>query len=214
MKSIRERIFTGFLMKVIPFIICLSIIFTPFSAFAINTDLVYRDEDIWIDRGKVILCNYDYLGGFVRYITDENEGCFYSFLSFTDWGVDTDSLEKISLGFTIENDVNRYYIQIDKDGLTNSPSKNSLNSIDVYYNFNGTDSKPDRKICVAFKLKNNVDRKLKNKIICEYSCGNGLNYILFDSIYLDMYVPETTKQTTTKKATTTKKTSKKEEKKD
>lgn len=219
MKSIRERFCTGLFRKITPFIICLSIISVPFSALAVNTDLV-EDELYWIDTGNVIQYNDDdYFEGFLKYIADEDEGCFYLFIRFTDYRIDVNSKENIALGFTVKNEENTYSFQVDKDGVINSPSKNSLDAFDVYYNFDEASCKKQGGgIYVALKLKNAVDRSLNNVINCEYYCGLSWNYNLFEGINLDMYIPTTTraatqkatKKSTTVKAKTNKETAKKE----
>lgn len=181
---------------------------TPFSAFALNTDLV-EDELYWIDKGTQI--NYakdNYFEGFSKYIADEDEGCFYLFTRFTDYRIDKNSNENITLAFTIKNDVNTYYFQVDKDGTVNSTSQNTLNSVEIHYNFDEASCKKQGGgVYVAFKLKNNTDRTLNNSVSCEYSCGLDCTYDLLSNISLDMYVPTTAKTTTQKtaKQTTTKK---------
>ena len=219
MKSKMERFRAGLFGKITPFIIFLLIISVPFSALAVNTDLV-EDELYWIDKGNVIQYNDDdYFKGFLKYIADKDEGCFYLFIRFTDYRIDVNSKENITLGFTVKNEKNTYFFQVDKDGLINSPSKNSLDAFDVYYNFNEASCKKQGGgVYVALKLKNTDDRRLNNSISCEYYCGLNCNYNLFNGINLDMYVPtsvrataqKATKEATTAKAKTKKETSKKE----
>lgn len=213
MKSKMERFRAGLFGKITPFIIFLLIISVPFSALAVNTDLV-EDELYWIDKGNIVQYNKDdYFEGFLKYITDEDEGCFYLFIRFTDHRIDVDCKENIALGFTVKNEENTYSFQVDKDGVINSPSKNSLDAFDVYYNFNEASCKKQGGgVYVALKLKNADDRRLNNSISCEYYCGLSWNYNLFDGINLDMYVPVTTKASTQKaekKTTTEKETTKK-----
>ncbi len=213
MKSKMERFRAGLFGKITPFIIFLLIISVPVSAFAVNTDLV-EDELYWINKGNIIQYNKDdYFEGFLKYITDEDEGCFYLFIRFTDHRIDVDCKENIALGFTVKNEENTYSFQVDKDGVINSPSKNSLDAFDVYYNFNEASCKKQGGgVYVALKLKNADDRRLNNSISCEYYCGLSWNYNLFDGINLDMYVPVTAKastQKTEKKTTTEKETTKK-----
>ena len=213
MKSKMERFRAGLFGKITPFIIFLLIISVPVSAFAVNTDLV-EDELYWIDKGNIIQYNKDdYFEGFLKYITDEDEGCFYLFIRFTDHRIDVNCKENIALGFTVKNEENTYSFQVDKDGVINSPSKNSLDAFDVYYNFNESSCKKQGGgVYVTLKLKNADDRRLNNSISCEYYCGLSWNYNLFDGINLDMYVPVTTKASTQKaekKTTTEKETTKK-----
>lgn len=213
MRNFKKQFRTVFLRKIIPVFICLSVVSFPFSAFALNTDLV-DDEIYWIDKGREIHYSDDnYFEGFSKYIVDEDEGCFYLFTRFTDYRIDKESKENITFAFTIKNDANTYFFQIDKEGLINSSSKNTLNSIDVYYNFDEASCrKQGGGVYIAFKLKNDMDRTLNNFISCEYSCGLSRTYDLFDNISLDMYVPttvktasqKTTKQTATKSSTSSK----------
>lgn len=209
MKKIENPFLYFFLGKIILSAVFLSILLTPFSAFALNTDLV-EDELYWIDRGTQI--NYEkdnYFEGFSKYIADEDEGCFYLFTRFTDYRIDKNSNENITLAFTIKNNVNTYSFQVDKDGTVNSTSQNTLNSVEIYYNFDEASCKKQGGgVYVAFKLKNNTDRKLNNSVSCEYSCGLNCTYDLLSNISLDMYVPTTTKSTTQKtaKQTTKKRT--------
>ena len=208
MKKTENPFFYFFLGKIILPAVFLSVLLTPFSAFALNTDLV-EDELYWIDKGTQI--NYakdNYFEGFSKYIADEDEGCFYLFTRFTDYRIDKNSNENITLAFTIKNDVNSYYFQVDKDGTVNSASQNTLNSVEIHYNFDEASCKKQGGgVYVAFKLKNNTDRKLNNSVSCEYSCGLDCTYDLLSNISLDMYVPTTAKTTTRKtaKQTTTKK---------
>lgn len=208
MKKTENPFFYFFLGKIILPAVFLSVLLTPFSAFALNTDLV-EDELYWIDKGTQI--NYakdNYFEGFSKYIADEDEGCFYLFTRFTDYRIDKNSNENITLAFTIKNDVNSYYFQVDKDGTVNSTSQNTLDSVEIHYNFDEASCKKQGGgVYVAFKLKNNTDRKLNNSVSCEYSCGLACTYDLLSNISLDMYVPTTAKTTTQKtaKQTTTKK---------
>lgn len=210
MKKTENPFFYFFLGKIILPAVFLSVLLTPFSAFALNTDLV-EDELYWIDKGTQI--NYakdNYFEGFSKYIADEGEGCFYLFTRFTDYRIDKNSNENITLAFTIKNDVNTYYFQVDKDGTVNSTSQNTLNSVEIHYNFDEASCKKQGGgVYVAFKLKNNTDRKLNNSVSCEYSCGLDCTYNLLSNISLDMYVPTTSKTTTQKtaKQTTKKNTS-------
>lgn len=213
MRGVRKGIYNGFSTRIIPFFVCLAIIIScPLSAYALNTDLV-ADEVYWIDKGNEI--NYDrddYFAGFSKYIADENEGCFYLFTRFTDYRIDTGSKENITFAFTIENEMNSYYFQIDKDGIVNSSSQNAIDAVDVYYNFDEASCKRQGGgVYIAFKLRNAADRVLKNYICCEYSCGLNVTYNIFENICLDMYVPTTAKSTSQKavKQTTSKNNSSK-----
>lgn len=194
MKGLKEQLCAGFSRKVIPFFIFVGVVFTPFSALALNTDLL-EGEVYWIDKGQEI--NYtadDYFQGFSKYITDEEEGCFYLFSRFTDYRIDPSSKDNITLSFTVKNELNSYVFQVNKDGVTSNSSRNAVDAIDIYYNFNEASCKRQGGgIFIAFKLKNDADRALKNTISCEYFCGLSCTYDLFSSIILDMYVPTTTK---------------------
>ncbi|MDE6469585.1 MAG: hypothetical protein K2L19_01000, partial [Eubacterium sp.] len=187
-----------------PLIICLSVISIPFSAYAVNMDLV-DDEVYWIDKGDTVIYNSSDFQGFSKYIADVDEGCFYFFTRFTDYRIDSNSDENITLGFTMKNDINNYYFKMDKDGIINNQGQNSLDMIEVYYNFSEAScQKQGGGIFVAFKLKNKTDRTRCNSISCEYYCGLDISYNLLDDVNLDMYVPETQKSTANKttKATT------------
>lgn len=207
MKGVKERVFNGFFRKIIPVFICLSIVAVPFSAYAINQDLV-DDEIFWIDKGnEIYYSNDDYFEGFSKYIVDEDEGCFYLFTRFTDYRIDRESNENIAFAFTIHNDSNSYFFRVDKDGLVNSYSQNTLDSIDIYYNFSEASCKKQGGgVFVAIELKNKTDRMLNNFISCEYSCGRNVTYNLINDVSLDMYVPTTAKTTVQK---TTKQTTQK-----
>lgn len=187
-------------------IFCIGIISSPFNAYAVNSDLI-SDEMYWIDRGEETIYDEDYFKGFSKYIVDENEGCFYFFVSFTDKRVDTNSNDNFTLGLTVENDINTYSFQVDKDGVKNSESKNSIENAEIYCNFDRVSNKKQGgNIFIAVKLKDKTDRKKTNYITCEYFCGRDLNYNLVENIVLDMYVPEIAKTTSQKeiKTTTTK----------
>lgn len=209
MKGLKERLFAGFSLKIVPVLICACILFVPFNAFAVNTDLV-QDEIYWIDNGNIINYTKDsYFQGFTKYISDEDNKCFYLFSRFTDYRIDTLSNENITLSFTVKNDVNTYMFEVDKDGVTNNSSRNATDSVNVYYNFDEASCKKQGGgIFVALEFKNPTDKILKNTISCEYSCGLNCTYDLFDYIVLDMYEPQATKasQQKTTKASTSKAT--------
>lgn len=189
----------GFFKKFFPLFFCFYIMFTPYCAYAFNSALL-EDEVHWIDKGEEIYYNNaEYFEGFSKYIADENEGCFYLFTRFTDSRIDKNSKDNITLGITVRNDRNSYTFQMDKDGLIGSPAQ-SLDDIEVYCNFDEASCKRQGGgIFAAVKLKNKEDRKRTNYISCEYFCGLDLNYNLFTDIELDMFIPETAKNSTSKK---------------
>lgn len=203
MRSLGKRLF----INTVSFFICLSIAAVPTTCFALNEDLV-SDEMYWIDEDAEIIYSDEYFNGFLKYIADEDEGCFYLCLRFTDSRIDSNCTDNITLAFTVKNDVNTYYFQVDRDGVIKSKSQNSLNSFDVYYNFDEASCKRQGGgVFAAFRLKNETDRRLNNYISCEYYCGLSCTYDLFENISLDMYVPttvKTTAQKTTKQSTTKK----------
>lgn len=190
--------FMYFFRKIIPLFVCLAVMLIPFSAAAVNTDLV-EDEVYWIDRGETVNYSSSYFQGFSKYIADEDEGCFYFFTRFTDSRIDMDSNDNITLGFTVKNDSNYYSFKVGKDGILDNQGQNLSDAIEVYYNFSEAScQRQGGGIFVAFKLKNKTDRTRKNSISCEYYCGLDISYNLLDDVELDMYVPETQKSTSNK----------------
>lgn len=191
--------FKRFFAKIIPLFLCLFIVSAPLSAYALDTGFV-DDERNWIDKGDTVNYNSEYFQGFSKYIVDCDEGCFYFFARFTDYRIDTESDENISLGVTVKNDVRSFYFKVDKDGIINGEKEDA----EVYCNF--SEASCQRRgggIFVAFKLKNKTDRTQNNLISCEYYCGENLTYNMLDGISLDMYVPQTQKSTSDKTAKTT-----------
>jgi hypothetical protein len=200
MRFVLRLLRNGF-CKVVPFVVCICILACPLSAYALNADLV-EHETYWIDCDNQIIYKSSTFNGFTKYVVDENEGSFYLFSMFTDSKLDKACQENITFTFTIKNDVNTYYLQVDKNGMLNTSSKNSADAIELCYNFDDASCKRQGgSVFVALGLKNSTDRQLTNHISCEYSCGLSNTYVMFDDIDLDMYVPTTTKQSKEKSAT-------------
>lgn len=181
--------FVCFFRKIIPLFLCLLIVLTPFSVYALDTKLV-EDEISWIDRGETVTYKSDdYFQGFSKYIADSDEGCFYFFARFTDYRIDTESDENIALSVTVKNDVHSFTFKVDKDGIVGTSD-----DVEAYSNFSETSCmRQGGGMFVAFKLKNKADRTRNNLISCEYYCGDHLTYTMLAGVSLDMYVPQTQK---------------------
>lgn len=193
-----QRFFT----LVISLFVCFCIVFTPAIALAYNPDLL-DDEIYWIDKGTTVsYTSNSYFQGFTKYIANKDDKCFYLFSKFTDYRIDTSSNDNITFSFAIENEVHKYSIQVDKNGVLESSGQNVFNAFNVYYNFdNANCKKQGGGVFIALEFKDAIDKTLTNKISCEYFCGNSCTYDLFDNAVFDLYVPTTTKPSTTKSTT-------------
>ena len=115
--------------------------FTPAIALAYNPDLL-DDEIYWIDKGTTVsYTSNSYFQGFTKYIANKDDKCFYLFSKFTDYRIDTSSNDNITFSFAIENEVHKYSIQIDKNGVLESSGQNVFNAFNVYYNFDNANCK-------------------------------------------------------------------------
>lgn len=184
----------SFFGKIIPLFLCLLIVLTPFSVYALETDLV-DDEVNWIDKGETVTYNSDYFQGFSKYIADSEEGCFYFFARFTDYRIDTEINENIALSVMVKNAARSFRFKVDKNGIVDGTN----DDIEIHSNFSEASClRQGGGVFVAFKLKNKTDRALNNSISCEYYCGDNLTYNMLDGVSLDMYVPQTQKSTSDK----------------
>ncbi|MGN0521976.1 MAG: hypothetical protein ACI4IQ_04985 [Eubacterium sp.] len=181
----------------------------PFSAFAFNTDYV-TDPSKWNNCGNIILYDSDGFSGCLKYLEDNQTGCFYTYLYFYDTKISDENDSNIILSFVIENDAAKYKLCINKDGITEETDRIAQDRVEVYYNFDNVScSKSGGEILVGFSLTNKDDMLVNNKIKCEYSCGLSSTHILFDNIYLDMSVNDTTSLQQTEKSITQTQTSNK-----
>lgn len=186
-------------LKLAPVLLCLLIFSAPIQSYALNSDMV-EGERYWIDQKvQVNYQEHDYFNGFTKYIADSDEGCFYFFTSFIDRRINKISDDNITLAFTVTNQKNTYYFQVDKDGILDSTTQNTLKSLDIYYNFEEASCKKQGgNIYVAFEFKNSDDKKLDNTIRCEYYCGLNCTYNLLESAEVNMSSEETDEKTTEK----------------
>lgn len=186
-------------LKLAPVLLCLLIFSAPIQSYALNSDMV-EGERYWIDQKvQINYQEHDYFNGFTKYIADNDEGCFYFFTSFFDPRINKFSDDNITLAFTVTNQKNTYYFQVDKDGIFENTSQNTLKALDIYYNFEEASCKRQGgNIYVAFEFKNSDDKKLDNTIRCEYYCGINCTYNLLEGVEVNMSSEETDEKATEK----------------
>ncbi len=180
----------------------LFVINIPFNVFALNSDYVFGDfkeERFWSSCPSKHIGENQFEGN-VKYIADNDEGCFYFCINFKDRKLPKDSKDNITIVFTVENSENTYLFSVDHNGITDNSTQNTASAFDICYNFDKAScSRQGGNIYIAFELKDKADRKLLNTISCEYYCGNYSTQMLFENAQLDMYEPTTTKKSTSSK---------------
>lgn len=193
------------ILKIITMLITLFIFAfcSSFSAYAMNENYMIDEYVYWLD----IENSYDYhqnsdgFEGFLKSVSDENEGCFYIFFKFFDTRISNGKDENIVLTFTVENSENKYHFSVNKDGFINT-GQNDMNAVKLNSNFdNFSCSSMGGKIFVGFELKNSADRVLTNYISCDYAAGVNTTTVLFENEKLDLFVEPTEKAVTTKTKT-------------
>lgn len=193
------------ILKIITMLITLFIFAfcSSFSAYAMNENYMIDEYVYWLD----IENSYDYhqnsdgFEGFLKSVSDENEGCFYIFFKFFDTRISNGQDENIVLTFTVENSENKYHFSVNKDGFINT-GQNDMNAVKLNSNFdNFSCSSMGGKIFVGFELKNSADRVLTNYISCDYAAGVNTTTVLFENEKLDLFVEPTEKAVTTKTKT-------------
>lgn len=199
MKTRENRLGCALALKLAPVLLCLLIFSTPIQSYALNSDMV-EGERYWIDQKvQISYQEHNYFNGFTKYIADSDEGCFYFFTSFIDRRINKMCDDNISLSFTITNQKNTYYFQLDKDGILESTTQNTIKALDIRSNFDEAScQKQGGNIYVAFEFKNSDDKKLSNTISCEYNCGLNCTYSLLDGVKLDMSSGEIAEKTSEK----------------
>lgn len=193
------------ILKIITMLITLFIFAfcSSFSAYAMNENYMIDEYVYWLD----IENSYDYhqnsdgFEGFLKSVSDENEGCFYIFFKFFDTRISNGKDENIVLTFTVENSENKYHFSVNKDGFINT-GQNDMNAVKLNSNFdNFSCSSMGGKIFVGFELKNSADKVLTNYISCDYAAGVNTTTVLFENEKLDLFVEPTEKAVTTKTKT-------------
>lgn len=180
--------------------------FGTFNAYALNENYAIDEYHYWLDVDNQY--NYqreiDGFDGFLKSVSDESDGCFYTYFRFYDTRIFNSDDENIVLTFTIENSENSYQFSVNKDGFINT-GQNDINAVKLVSNFDSfACSSMGGEIFIGFELKNTADRVLTNYISCDYAAGVSTTAALFENEVLDLYV-EPTKKATTEKRTTEKK---------
>lgn len=196
----RFRVMTGLMV--------IALIFLPVKVYAMNESLVQNTVE-WREIDSIIQYSNDDFNGYTKYVFDEENGCFYVYLNFTDSRIDSSSNENIKLNFIIENSTESYIFSVDKNGLIDEWAEDKVS---VSVNFNASCKNQGGKMIAGIELKDKNARKLTNYVSCYYSCGAEISAELFENFTLDMYVPTTVKTTTQKKTTTKKSTTEKSKK--
>lgn len=189
-------------LKIITMLITLFIFVfcSSFSAYALNENYMIDEYHNWLDVEN----RYDYnqkndgFDGFLKSVSDEEDGSFYIFFKFFDKRIASGNDENIVLTFTVENDENKYRFAVNKDGFINT-GQNDMNAVKLVSNFdNFSCSSMGGEIFVGFELRNNDDRALTNYISCDYAAGVDTTTVLFENEILDLFVEPTEKATAAK----------------
>lgn len=187
------------------FVMVLTAIFLPLNSYAMNEELI-GNVYLWDDIDTRIDYNDEYFNGFLKYISDSNEGCFYVYLNYTDTRMLSDAEEYVQLNFTIRSNDECYTVCVDRNGLVN---QELADRVSVKSDFNIYPSYQGGKLMLCIELKRKADKTVCNYISCSYSCGEDITNDLFEDIELDMSVATTMRQTTAKKTTSAKSTAEK-----
>ncbi len=194
-----------FRFRVVTVFMVITLIFMPVKAYAMDENFV-QNTVIWREIDSVIRYDNDGFNGYTKYVFDDENGCFYIYLNFTDLRIDSSSNENIKLNFIIENSSESYSFSADKNGIVDEWAKEKVS---VSVNFNASCKNQGGKMIAGVELKDKNAKKLTNYVSCYYSCGAEISAELFENFTLDMYVPTTLKSTAEKKTTTKKSTAKK-----
>lgn len=173
----------------------------------------------WKDKGEIVNISNDKFNGCLRYYVDENDGCVYFYFNFYDLLL-TEKNNGVYLSFKVRNSENSYLITLGKSGINNDNKFEIEENFNVYYDFSRVDPKyHGGEAFVALEFKNSDDKKLNNKVSCEYSCTKSNNFVIIEDVSVNMLkatTAKTTKETTqkttkaaTEKATTSKATTQK-----
>lgn len=177
------------------------LVFLPaFSAYALDSNYVISEYNGWIDIDERIDFQQKETGfdGFLKWIVDEENGCFYMYFSFYDVGLEGYDDDNTVISFDVWNDINRYHFSVNRNGYVNTGA-NEQKNIRLTYNFdNCSVSRCGGEILIGFELLNNTDRELYNHISCEYAGGGNKTAVLFSDYGLDMYVEPTVKVSSSK----------------
>lgn len=184
-------------LSIIILVLLLLHLSVPISAFA-ESDFVNNDfceEYYWSDISGINLNDNNGFSGVVKYICDEENGEFYLYFSFYDKNLDSHSNEKITIGFTVENEYSKHLICVDENGFTDDSSVDAEDFAQIYYSFEQASAiRKGGTLFVGFKLKNSEDKQAKNYITCDYYFGEYIVHNLLTDVLLDM-----SKNTQTKK---------------
>lgn len=195
--------------KIIACTTAATIISVPFSAFSLDERYILekgKEENYWSTIDGEIWGDGDEYSGIVKYIIDEENGCFYLCFNFYDYKLDTNCDDNIALGFTITNKNREYYFSVDKRGFTNKSTEGIDDYINICYSFDDAScSRNGGDIYLGFELKNKADKSVLNHISCQYYCGDIVRRTIFDDLTLDMSsnqsAENTTKNSSSEKAT-------------
>lgn len=177
------------------------LVFLPaFSAYALDSNYVISEYNGWIDIDERIDFQQRETGfdGFLKWIADEENGCFYMYFSFYDVRLEGFDEDNTVISFDVWNDSNSYHFSVNRNGFVNTGGDEQKN-IGLTYNFDNCSS--DRcggEILIGFELLNDTDRALYNHISCEYAGGRSKTAILFSDYGLDMFVEPTARMSSSK----------------
>lgn len=178
------------LNKIIVSIITLTIIFIPFQAYSMEEFYINetgKEEKYWSSIPGTLIGDNEEYSGVVKYIVDDNNGCFYLCLNFYDSKIDSNCNKNISVGFTVTNSQNQYYFSIDKNGFTERSDIGVDNIVNICYSFDDSScSRNGGDIYVAFEFKNKLEKTSLNHISGQYCCGEMVRRPIFDDVIMDM----------------------------
>lgn len=158
----------------------------PISAMALDETLIENGSS-WYQKGESNIISYDEFDGIIKYYADEENGCVYFYVCFTDKKIKNLKNEDIYLGFTIENSLHKYTLTVNKDGLKEQTGNDAKDNINVICNFSNMNCKNGGgELFVGLELKNKEDKRLANKIKCVYSRTLNNHILLKEDIPLCM----------------------------
>ncbi|MGN1124255.1 MAG: hypothetical protein ACI4RR_07920 [Eubacterium sp.] len=207
----KTSISKGVLLKQLAGILAL-VVFAYISLLPIGVQALDEayigDGAYWYQKGECTEISNDGFEGFIKYYADEINGCVYFYVCFTDTKIKNNKNEDICLGFTIENNLHKYSLSINRDGLTELTDSQAKSNINVNYDFSNFSCKScGGELFAAIEMKNKEDKRLSNKIECIYSRNQNNHITLKSDIMLNTTVTDTapasseiTKESTTHKS--------------
>lgn len=194
------------LKRIMAFFIGVFILLTPTTAFSLDDSYIhneFNEEYYWSSVKANAVGDGNEFSGIIKHIEDVENGCFYLYFSFTDYKLNPNIKDNISIGFTVENANNKYYFSVDKNGFTKNSDDSIEDNIEIKYSFDKSScARYGGEIYLGFELKNRTDQMLTNYISCQYYCGEYSRHSLFNSIKLDMNVLQTSSDTSEEEKTT------------